>query len=117
MNTLTLRIYLTVVAVLALFAFASGWLFQQQLESERTRADSVLSDRMAAWGDLIQRSLPGAEAPPAEQSAALREWSQRLRLPLALDDAAGQRVATSELFQRRQTEAQARAFPIRLEDG
>lgn len=117
MNTLTLRIYLTVVAVLALFAFASGWLFQQQLESERTRADSVLSDRMAAWGDLIQRSLPGAEAPPDDQAAALREWSQRLRLPLALDSAAGERIAASELFLRRQAETQARAFPIRLEDG
>lgn len=117
MNTLTLRIYLTVVAVLALFAFASGWLFQQQLESERTRADSVLSDRMAAWGELIQRSLPSAEAPPADQSAALREWSQRLRLPLALDSASGERIASSELYLRRQADGQARGFPVRLEDG
>lgn len=118
MRTLTLRIYLTVVAVLALFAFASGWLFQQQLESERTRADSVLSDRMAAWGELIQRSLPGAEAPVTDQAAALREWSQRLRLPLALDSPAGERIAASELYLRRQGEGQqSRAFPIRLEDG
>jgi signal transduction histidine kinase len=117
MRTLTLRIYLTVVAVLALFAFTSGWLFQRQLESERTRADSVLSDRMAAWGDLIQRSLPGADAPVTDQAVALREWSQRLRLPLALDSPAGERIAASELYMRRQAEAQARAFPIRLEDG
>jgi len=118
MRTLTLRIYLTVVAVLALFAFASGWLFQQQLESERTRADTVLSDRMAAWGDLIQRSLPGAEAPVADQAVALREWSQRLRLPLALDSPAGERIAASELYLRRTSEGQqGRAFPIRLEDG
>lgn len=117
MRTLTLRIYLTVVAVLALFAFASGWLFQRQLESERTRADSVLSDRMSAWGDLIQRSLPGADAPVDDQAVALREWSQRLRLPLALDSPAGERIAASELYQRRQAEAQGRAFPIRLEDG
>ena len=32
MRTLTLRIYLTVVAVLLLFAFASGWTFQRQIE-------------------------------------------------------------------------------------
>lgn len=101
MKTLTLRIYLTVVAVLLLFALASGWLFQQQIETERSRAESVLSDRMAAWGDLIQRSLPGDEAPPEAQAAALLDWSQRLRLPLALDDAAGQRIAVSESFAER----------------
>jgi signal transduction histidine kinase len=117
MNTLTLRIYLTVVAVLALFAFASGWLFQQQLESERTRADSVLSDRMAAWAELIQRSLPSAEAPPADQAAALRDWSQRLRLPLALDSAGGERIAASELYLRRQADGVSRGFAVRLEDG
>ena len=73
MRTLTLRIYLTVVAVLLLFAFASGWIFQRQIEQERTRAESVLSDRMSAWGDLIQRSLPSTDAPTQEQAAALRE--------------------------------------------
>src|SRR5256885_6288774 len=104
MSTLTLRIYLTVVAVLALFAFASGWMFQRQIEQERTRAESVLSDRMAAWGELIQRSLPGVDAPPEDQAAALREWSQRLRLPLALDSPKGERVGASEAFLRRQSE-------------
>ena len=96
MKTLYLRIYLTVVAVLLLFAFASGWLFQQQIEQERTRAESVLGERMGAWAELIQRSLPGAEAPPAEQASALREWSQRLRLPLALDNAQGERIGASD---------------------
>lgn len=117
MRTLTLRIYLTVVAVLALFAFASGWLFQQQLQQERTRADSVLSDRMAAWAELIQRSLPGADAPPADQAAAVRDWSQRLRLPLALDNAAGERIVASELYLRRQGDGNARGTAVRLEDG
>ena len=37
MKTLTLRIYLTVVAVLLLFALTSGWLFQRHLERERTQ--------------------------------------------------------------------------------
>ncbi|MDL2339383.1 MAG: two-component sensor histidine kinase, partial [Pseudomonadota bacterium] len=101
MKTLTLRIYLTVVAVLLLFAAASGWLFHQQIETERNRAESVLSERMAAWGDLIQHSLPGDEAPPEQQAAALLDWSQRLRLPLALDDAQGRRIGTSESFAER----------------
>ncbi len=138
MKTLTLRIYLTVVAVLLLFAVVSGWLFQQQIETERSRADSVLSERMAAWGDLIQRSLPGDEAPPEQQAAALLDWSQRLRLPLALDDAAGQRIGTSESFAERlrqpppsgdptaigaaarregERDARNRAYAVPLEDG
>ena len=104
MKTLTLRIYLTVVAVLLLFALASGWLFQQQIETERSRAESMLSERMAAWGDLIQRSLPGDEAPPDQQAAALLDWSQRLRLPLALDDAKGKRIAVSDSFVERMRE-------------
>lgn len=117
MGTLTLRIYLTVVAVLLLFAFGSGWLFQRQIEQERTRADSVLSERMAAWGELIQRSLPAADEPLADQAQALREWSQRLRLPLALDDTRGERIAASDSFLRRESEASIRGFPVRLEDG
>lgn len=117
MKTLTLRIYLTVVAVLLLFAAVSGWLFQRQMDAERSRAESMLSDRMAAWADLIQRSLPGAAAPADEQIEAVREWSSRLRLPLALDAVDGQRLVTSELFERREAEGNARPFSVALEDG
>jgi signal transduction histidine kinase len=117
MRTLTLRIYLTVVAVLALFAFVSGWVFQQHIEEERTRASSVLSERMAAWGELIQRSLPSADAPQIDQAGALNDWSQRLRLPLALDSPGGERIGASESFQRRQGDGAGRGLPIRLEDG
>ena len=67
MKSLYLRIYITVVAVLLLFAFASGWVVQRHLESERVRAEGVLTERMAAWAELIQRSLPGVDAPPDEQ--------------------------------------------------
>jgi signal transduction histidine kinase len=116
MNTLTLRIYLTVVAVLALFAFASGWVFQRHIEHERSRAESVLSDRMAGWGELIQRSLPSADASSDEQAAALHDWSQRLRLPLALDGADGRRIGASDSFQRRQADG-LRGLAIQLEDG
>lgn len=116
MNTLTLRIYVTVVATLLLFATMSTWLFQRQIDQERSRADAVLSDRMAAWGDLIQRSLPGDEAPFDDQAAALKEWSERLRIPLALDSADGRRIGTSESFERRAAEG-GRVFSVKLEDG
>jgi len=59
LRTLTLRIYLTVVAVLALFAFASGWVFQRHIEQERSRANSVLSERMAAWGEAEKKVIAG----------------------------------------------------------
>jgi signal transduction histidine kinase len=72
---------------------------------------------MAAWGELLERSLPGPDASPQEQADAVRDWSQRLRLPLALDDASGQRVVASESFQRRQDEDGVRVVSVRLDDG
>ncbi len=117
MNSLYLRIYLTVVVVLLLFAAASGLLFQRQIDQERLRSDTVLSERMEAWGDLIERSLPGAAAPPAEQASAVRDWSQRLRLPLALDNPQGERIVVSDSFARRASEAGVRGTPVRLDDG
>jgi signal transduction histidine kinase len=116
-KSLYLRIYLTVVAVLLLFAFASGWVVQRHMEQERVRAEGVLTERMAAWADLIQRSLPGVDAPSEEQGAALRDWSQRLRIPLALDSAAGARIGASDSFMRRQADGTVRGFPVQLEDG
>ena len=117
MKSLYLRIYVTVVAVLLLFATVSGWLFQRHFEQERVRAEGMFGERMQAWGELIQRSLPGIDAPPDEQADALREWSQRLRLPLALDSTSGERVAASESYLRRSAEGNVRQFSVRLEDG
>ena len=117
MKNLYLRIYVTVVVLLLLFAAASGWIFQRHMEQERTRADAVLTERMGAWAELIQRSLPGHDQPVEDQATALREWSMRLRLPLALDSAAGQRVAQSDSFTRRQAEGVVRGLAVRLEDG
>ena len=117
MKSLYLRIYLTVVLVLLLFAAASGWVFQRHIEQERVRAESMLTERMGAWAELIQRSLPGTDADPADQAGALREWSQRLRLPLALDSAAGTRIGESDSFTRRQAEGVWRSIAVRLEDG
>ena len=117
MRSLYLRIYVTVVVVLLLFAAGSGWVFQRHLDQERVRAEQVLTERMGAWAELIQRSLPGHETPPDDQAAALREWSLRLRLPLALDSAAGERIAQSDSFTRRQAEGVVRGLAVRLEDG
>ncbi len=105
MKSLYLRIWLTVVAVLLVFALVAGWIFQSNVEHERDRMQSMWSDRAAAWATLIENSLPERDTTPAEQRAALLDWSQRLRLPLALDDASGQRIAISESFERREAEA------------
>ena len=117
MKSLYLRIYATVVVVLLLFAFASGLVVERHLDQERVRNESVLNDRLGAWADLIQRSLPGADAPAETQATALREWSQRLRIPLALDDASGHRIGASDSFVRRVDEGQIRPFAVKLDDG
>jgi signal transduction histidine kinase len=117
MKNLYLRIYATLVVVLLLFAAASGWVFQRHMEQERLRAESILTERMGAWAELIQRSLPGQDTPADDQAAALREWSVRLRLPLALDSAVGERIAESESFARCQSEGIARGVAVRLEDS
>lgn len=120
MRSLYLRIWLTVLAALALFAGASGWLVQRHLDQERERLETAAQGRLEAWADLLQRSLPAADAPTAEQAEALREWGTRLRLPMALDDARGQRIAATELWQRRETEGRLpmrRSVSVRLDDG
>jgi signal transduction histidine kinase len=120
LRSLYLRIWLTVVAVLALFALASSWLWQRHVEQERVRVETAAQGRAEAWADLLERSLPPASAPREEQAAALREWSQRLRLPMALDDERGERIAASEAWMRREAEAPPgvrRGLPMRLSDG
>ena len=119
MKSLYLRIYLTVVVALALFALGSGWLFQREVQAERGRFDAQVSERIGAWADLIQRSLPAADADRAQQAAALSEWSQRLRLPLALDDEQGQRIGASESYLRRTADMPGarHGLPVRLDDG
>ena len=117
MKSLYLRVWLTVVAVLALFALGSGWLFQHQMERERGRFDAAASERLNAWGDLLQHALPPPRAAAQEQAQALLEWSERLRVPLALDDASGRRLAESDAFERLSHESGARVTPIKLDDG
>lgn len=122
MRSLYLRIWITVVAALALFALVSGWLVQRHLGQERAHAEALLTERAAAWGELLQRALPPPDAPPATQMQALRAWSYRLRVPMALDDAQGRRIATTEFFARRAMASEGlrqppQALPIRFDDG
>ncbi len=120
MKSLYLRIYLTVVLALALFAAVSGWLVQRHLDEQRVQTETVVRERMSAWADLLQRSLPPAEASASEQAEALNDWSQRLRVPMALDDVAGRRVAASASFLRRDLDgpgAVGRLMAIKLDDG
>ncbi len=120
MRSLYLRIYLTVLVALALFALVSGWLMQQHLQHERANYIASASQRAIAWAELLERSLPDADTPASEQAAALIEWSTRLRLPLALDDARGARIGVSESYLRREAEgptAARRGQAVRLDDG
>jgi signal transduction histidine kinase len=117
MKALYLRIYVTVVAALLLFAGVSAVLFQRHVAQEREQFESRMAERTVAWAELIQRSLPGHEAPADEQAQALEEWSHRLRLPMALDDAKGQRIGASDMFEERVGEGRQRLFEVRFDDG
>ncbi len=120
MRSLYLRIWLTVVAALALFALVSGWLVQRHLEEQRERNERIVQERVAAWADLLQSTLPAADAPAAEQARALEDWALRLRRPLALDAPDGSRIAVTEAFLRRgldRPEARERLRAVPLDDG
>lgn len=126
MRTLALRIYLAVVTVLLLFALLTGWLAKRNLEREIERFQSQQSqqnnevDRDAAWGELIEKSLPGIDTPEAQQREALLDWAKRLRIPLALDNAQGKRIATSGLLEERlerRPELAAHLQSTKLTDG
>lgn len=112
------------MAVLLLFALVAGWIFNRNVEHARATFQTAASERATAWAELIENSLPRADAPPELQRAALLEWANRLRLPLALDDENGQRIATSEQFARRERERDPeerdglpRALRVPLSDG
>lgn len=117
MKSLYLRIYLTLVALLLAFAFGSAWLFQRQMEEERGNFENAQSERLTSMAVLIHRALPEADAGRALQAEALRDWGQRLRLAIALLDARGERVAVSELYERREGEPGVRSLQVPLGDG
>ena len=119
MKSLYLRLWLTVVLVLGLFALGSAWLAERHLIQERQRlVEQGGGERLRALGELIGQALPEPESPQQEQADALRQWSERLRLPLALDDASGRRLAATPAFERRTADGLGAApLAIALEDG
>lgn len=121
MKSLYLRVWLTVVVVLALFALGSGWVAQRHVNQERERMveqGGGAGDRIRAMGELISQALPEAHEDHSQQATALRAWSERLRIPLALDDPKGQRIAASAAFDRRLAEGLGpQALPVPLDDG
>jgi len=117
MKSLYVRIYLTLVALLLAFAFGSAWLFQRHIEQERGNVELAAGERLNAMAALLKLALPPATAPREEQAEAFADWGQRLRMPIALEDAKGRRIATTQLFQRRADDPGAIFISASLGDG
>ncbi len=117
MKSLYVRIYLTLVALLLAFAFGSAWLFQRHIEQERGNVELVAGERLNAMAGLLKLALPPATASQAEQAEVFADWGGRLRMPLALVDAEGRRIATTLMFQRRVDDPNAIIVSAGLGDG
>jgi signal transduction histidine kinase len=118
MNSLTLRIYLSVLAALTLLGLITVWAVDHTLAEQRSKAEALANERWEAVGTLMQQTLPPASASPEEQARALREWTRRLRLPLALNDAQGRALASTPSFDRLQAKLGAAAeVAVKLDDG
>lgn len=117
MKALYVRIYLTLVALLLAFAFGSAWLFQRHIEQERGNVETAAGERLNAMAGLLKLALPPATAPREEQAAAFADWGQRLRMPLALEDADGKRIGTTQMFLRRADDPGAIIVSANLGDG
>lgn len=117
MKSLYLRIYLTLVAFLLAFAFGSAWLFQRHIDQERGSAEIAAAERLQALAQLLRGALPAADAAPQRQAEGFREWGQRLRMPLALEDGQGQRIAATQGFLRRSDDPGILIIRAPLGDG
>ncbi|MFM2121552.1 MAG: hypothetical protein RL722_3020, partial [Pseudomonadota bacterium] len=73
-------------------------LLRRHAEAEQGRIAQAVSQRTAAWAQLLEHSLPPVSATDAAQRSALLDWASRLRLAVALDAADGRRIATSDLY-------------------
>jgi signal transduction histidine kinase len=117
LKSLYVRIYLTLVALLLAFAFGSAWLFQRHIEQERGNVEIAAGERLNAMAGLLKLALPPATAPREEQAAVFADWGQRLRMPIALEDADGKRIATTQMYQRRADDPGAIIVNAGLGDG
>jgi signal transduction histidine kinase len=102
MKSLWLRIYLALVATLLVFALTAGALVHRHWSREREQFRENFEERMQTMADLLAPALLPADASLAEQQSLLQRWSLQLRVPLALEDAAGRRIAASLRYERRE---------------
>ena len=121
MRSLYLRIYLTVVAALLVFALLAAVLVGRHAEAERGRIDVAVSERTLALAALLENSLPSGDAALEVQRQAVLDWSRRLRIPIALDAPDGQRIGVSAFYERKvgpdRSDEAAMASRIALADG
>ncbi|CAM3889926.1 sensor histidine kinase [Roseateles saccharophilus] len=117
MKSLYVRIYLTLVALLLAFAFGSAWLFQRHIEQERGNVELVAGERLNAMAGLLKLALPAATAAREDQADVFADWGGRLRMPIALVDAEGRRIAATVMFQRRVDDPGAIVVSAGLGDG
>lgn len=118
-RSLYLGIYLTVLAVLLAFALVAGLLVHWHADAERGRIELAVTERTQAWARLIENSLPAADAPAEAQREALLDWGRRLQLAVALDTVEGQRIASTEMFDRIEADDPpgSQAVRVPLSDG
>ncbi|MEY2872908.1 MAG: hypothetical protein RLZZ373_279 [Pseudomonadota bacterium] len=121
MRSLYLRIYLTVVVALLVFALLVGLLVSRHTEAERGRIDSAVSERTLALASLLENSLPADSADAEVQRQAVLDWSRRLRIPIALDAVDGQRLGVSPFYERKvradRSDEESAAARIPFADG
>jgi len=119
-RSLYLSIYLTVIAVLLVFALVAGLLVRHHAQAERGQFEAAMAERTAAWASLIEKSQPPASADTSAQAEALQDASQRLGVALALESAEGRRIATTRLFEWFEAHPGERRVPatrVRFADG
>ncbi|MFI5314561.1 MAG: ATP-binding protein [Myxococcota bacterium] len=122
MRRLYLQIYLTVLAIVLVFAvlLATSWSLFGPSRAEQQRF-------VATAANVLARSLPPADAPAASQQAAVAELARDLDARLTLRDASGSLLGhvgdelpapSSELLEGTALSARPPAmFALRLPDG
>src|SRR5690349_24676716 len=89
MKRLYLQFYLTIVASLFLVVVAAGLLFRMAVDvTPAERAFEIA-------GEVAAAAIPPADAPQDAQQRAITRLSQRLRVDLALFDAARAPIAAA----------------------
>ena len=90
MKRLYLRIYLSMLASLAIFALiaALGWKFAFDREH-------ASRDERALVAEVVAALLPPADAPPEAQRAVLERWHARTGIDVALFDAQRAPIASA----------------------